>query len=238
MKKNGMPAQPNQSVASALECLLHIGTASRPVGSREMARELGIEHTKASRMLGTLAGLGLAEKTADRKYTPGPGIHVLAAMSLSGSSLLAAALGPIEALRKETKMLVALGVLWRDHVCYLYHGGPGQRLRAAISGHGLFSAQRSSIGMLLLSELNDKEVIQRLPSSPRSILAELKRIRKHNYALVEGNNQSMAIGISSPYIAGLAVSGTIDKSCKSGLLKRLHATAEAIEANMNMKENT
>lgn len=228
-----LPAQPNQSVASALECLLHIGTAGRPVGSREMARELGMEHTKANRMLGTLAGLGLAEKTPERKYVPGPGIHVLAAMSLSGSNLLAAALEPIQKLRRETGMLVALGVLWRDHVCYLFHGAPNKPITASVSGHGLYPANRSSIGMILLSGLSTSEARARFPEEAPPFFKELKSFATQGYALIHPKDQSMAVGIANPHIAGLAVSGRITKANKSSLLRQLRKTAGQIETNMN-----
>ncbi len=227
-----LPAQPNQSIASAIECLLHIGTAGRPVGSREMARELGMEHTKANRMLGTLAGLGLAEKTPDRKYVPGPGIHVLAAMSLSGSNLLAAALEPIQALRRETGMLVALGVLWRDHVCYLFHGAPNKPITASVSGHGLYPANRSSIGMILLSDLPAAEARRRFPKEAPAFFKDLKNFAKQGYALIELGDQSMAVGISDPHIAGLAVSGNITAKTIPDLLKLLRNTAKIIEDNM------
>lgn len=237
MKKGisqSLPAQPNQSVSSALECLLHLGMAKTPIGSREMGRELGMEHTKANRMLGTLAGLGLAEKTPDRKYVPGPGIHVLAAMSLSGSPLLAAALEPMEALRKETKMLVALGVLWRDHVCYLYHGAPGKPLQAAISGHGLYPADQSSIGMLLLSQLPPAEISSRYPDRDKQLTKKLSSITKQGYALVSSKDKSLAVGVSRPHIAGLAVSGNITAKRKPALLKQLRKTATLIEQNMSI----
>jgi len=228
-----LPAQPNQSVASAIECLLHIGTAGRPVGSREMARELGMEHTKANRMLGTLAGLGLAEKTADRKYVPGPGIHVLAAMSLSGSHLLSAAIEPLENLRRESGLLVALGVLWRDHVCYLYHGAPDKPIQAAISGRGLYPANRSSIGMLLMSRLEPRDIKARFPSGSGDLVRQLQAIARQGYALIHTDNSSLAVGISDPPIAGLAVSGTIDSRNFKALLKELQKAKIEIENNMN-----
>jgi len=236
MTRRKLPAQPNQSVASAIECLLHIGTAGRPVGSREAARELGMEHTKANRMLGTLAGLGLAEKTPDRKYIPGPGIHVLAAMSLSGSHLLSAAIKPIEKLRRETKMLVALGVLWRDHVCYLYHAAPGKPIEAAISSMRLYPADRSSIGMLLLSQLPTGQVKALFPKEGADFTNSLQRIAEQEYALIETGNQSMAVGVSSPYIAGLAVSGSISNRNRESLLRKLRTTAEEIESNIHKEQ--
>src|SRR5450432_664771 len=110
-----MPAQPNQSLANGIACLQALTAAEDAIGSRELARRLGLEPTLANRLLGTLAELGLAERTPERKYRPGPGIHVLAAQSLRGSGLLQAALPVIRGLLDEG-LAVALGVLWRSDV--------------------------------------------------------------------------------------------------------------------------
>ena len=186
------PAQPNQSLRNALECLLQLCSTGRPVGSREMARELGMEHTRVNRLLGTLAALGLAERTSDRKYAPGPGVHVLAAMSLRGSPLLSTALPHIRGLIKDTGYRVALGVLWRTQVCYLYHGGPRKPLEAAIAGHELYPAAQSCIGLPLLASLKVSEVralYRGTPVSPWTsgevtrLLRELSTVRREGYAL-------------------------------------------------------
>ena len=124
---NQGPAQPNQSLAHGLSCLQMVVSAGEPIGSRELARALGLEHTRVSRLLGTLAMLGLTEKTADSKYQPGPAIHVLAAQSIQGSRLLTASLPQLKLLQ-HTGMDVALGVVWRKHVCYLFYGRSGLAL--------------------------------------------------------------------------------------------------------------
>ena len=58
-----------------------------------------------------------------RRYAPGPGLHVLAAMSLRGSRLLTRALPHLrDLMAAEPECRIALGVLWRSHVCYLFFG--------------------------------------------------------------------------------------------------------------------
>jgi len=87
-----LPAQPNQSLIDGLACLQQLASEREPVGGRELARDLGLEPTRVHRLLRTLAHLGLAQQDAQRRYRPGPGIHVLAAQAMFGSGLLRRAL--------------------------------------------------------------------------------------------------------------------------------------------------
>ena len=66
-----------------------------------MARQLGLEPTRVNRLLKTLAHLGMARQDPDRKYLPGPAMHVLSALSLFGSGLIRRAIGPLESLVAE-----------------------------------------------------------------------------------------------------------------------------------------
>ncbi len=151
-----MTAQPNRSLVHGLDVLNALCGASGPVGSRELARRLGMEHTRVNRLLGTMAQLGLAVRSVEGSYRPGPAVNVLAANSLHSSGLLQAALPVIRDLLAQG-VGVALGVLWRDQVCYLFHGRPDQPFERGIGGHELFPARQSSIGTLLLAHQGDNE---------------------------------------------------------------------------------
>lgn len=191
-----MPAQPNLSLIDGLGCLQELVAADAPLGSRELARRLGLEPTRVNRLLGTLAQIGLAEQDANRRYRPGPGVHVLAAQSLRGSPLLRAALPEIRALDAGGRN-VALGVLWRDQVCYLYHGDPRRPLEAGISSHALYPADQSSIGAVL-----------RAPLAPADDAAAAA-VRAQGFALLRPGrgDASLAVPVGSPPIAGLALTG-------------------------------
>jgi DNA-binding IclR family transcriptional regulator len=214
------PAQPNQSLQCGIECLLELASTSEPVGSREMARRLDQEHTRVNRLLGTLAHLGLAERTPDRKYAPGPGVHMLAALSLRGSKLLKCALPHIRDLMERTGERIALGVLWRDHVCYLYHGGPDEPLEAAIAQENLFPAEQSSIGLVLLAARADGR-------------NRLGKIRRDGFAL--SPTRSLAVPVGDPPIAGLAVSGRVQANQVQYLVKELRDTAHRISVGAALR---
>lgn len=207
------PAQPNQSLIDGLECLEAIALADRPVGNRELARQLGLEPTRVNRLLGTLAYLGVAQRNADRKYAPGPGLHVLAAMGLRGSGLLKQALPVIRELQaKRPELSVALGVLWRRHVCYLYHGRGGRPVEEGIGGHALYPVEISSIGRALLAHLEPAGVRARFADAPPrgftlgKLLAELRAVRRQGYARHEGHT-SVAVAIGPTPVAAIAFSG-------------------------------
>lgn len=219
------PAQPNQSLIDGLTCLQALAAAGDPVGVREMARDLKLEPTRVSRLLGTLASLGLAEKGADRKYRTGPGMHVLSAQALKGSRLLQKAWPELNRLSLEG-LTVALGVLWRDHVCYLYHGKPGQPFEVGVFHFDLFPATRSSIGLALLA--------QRPEPAPKGFAGSLRDIRRTGFCRLDrgGKERSIAVSIGQPAVAALAFAGRFPASRIPDLLAKLQGAAQAIEEKL------
>lgn len=175
-----------------------------------------------NRLLKTLAHLGLTERTAQRKYRPGPGIHVLAAQALYGSGLLRRAAVHLEELNR-FGLIVAMGVLWRDHVCYLYHAMPGMSVAEALGRVELFPAMRSGIGVALLARDAD---LRRFGGDER---ATLKTARERGYALVEQEHgRSLGVALGGNDQAAIALSGVISDSQASTLAAALRATADAI----------
>lgn len=140
------PAQPNQSIITGVTVLQEVVTANRPVGSRELARRLGLEHSRVNRVLGTLVHIGMLRQDDARKYSPGAGIHVLSAQSLHASGLIPASLEPLARFQR-LGATVALGTVWRDSVCYLLHAGPDDDLAATAGAHETFAVDDSVIGV-------------------------------------------------------------------------------------------
>jgi DNA-binding IclR family transcriptional regulator len=236
------PAQPNLSLAHGLECLDTLVRLGRPAGSRELARQLDMEHTRVNRLLGTLAHLGLVEKTADRQYAPGSGLHVLAAMSLRGSRLLACALPHLrDLMAREKGCRIALGVLWRSHVCYLFFGIPGRPVEEGIANTAPYDAERSSIGQVLLAARTQADVraLYRQRRTGRlggreldALLARLAGVRACGYAVVVQQSTSVGVGVGQPPFAGLAAAGEFDRKRIPALVKDLQAAARAIAEGM------
>lgn len=233
-----LPAQPNQSLIDGLACLQAIATASEAVGSRELARRLGLEPTRVNRLIKTLAHLGLTAQTEARKYTVGPAIHVLAAQTLFASGLLRRALPVLRGLQS-TRCWVALGVLWQDQVSYLCHADPLRPVEEGIGRISLYPATQSSIGMALLAAQPEAAVRQLyrnrdIPRFGRNLPALLRRvreIREKGYALVSDHvDASLAVPIGKAPTAALALSGHRVASDQESCLVELQKVAERLAA--------
>ena len=234
-----LPAQPNQSLIDGLTVLQALAVSTEPVGGRALARQLGLEATRVNRLLKTLAYLGMARQTPNRKYLPGPAMHVLSAQSLFGSGLIRRALPVLEALQ-ETGKVVALGVLWRDHVSYLYHWEPGVSAASALGRMNLYPASQSSIGRMLLGWQEEEHVralyadreIPLCPGGIEDLLKEVREARRQGYAYAVQNpqplNSSLAVPVGSPPYAAIALGGAVYPEELDDTVVRLRKCAELI----------
>src|SRR4051812_46086597 len=227
-------AQPNQSLIDGILTLQALASAAEPVGCRELARQLGANTTRVNRLLKTLAYMGIVRQTSDRKYAPGPGMHVLAAQSLFASGLIRRALPELERLRRFGHT-VAMGVLWNDSVSYLFHAPPGIEAARGLGRIGVLPATTSGIGIVLLSQLPDDEVrelygdreIPMFPDGVESLLATLATTREQKFARVhvadERDHHIVAVATGEPVVAGLAMSGWIPETATADLVEALRA---------------
>lgn len=216
-----LPAQPNQSIMSGMKCLEEVVSLAEPIGSRELARLLQEEHTKVNRILGTLCHLGYVEKTPSNKYKAGPAIHIMASLTLTSSKLLHCAIEPLKELI-ETKLTVALGVLWKQKVSYIFHGNHKLPFEKCIGSHDLFPEDKSSIGTII-----------RVFNKETKLTKEDSKIIRDGYCYASAYEYeiSLAVVIGKPkVIAGLALAGKKDNFNHEENLKKLLAAAEKINA--------
>lgn len=228
-RRNLAPAQPNQSLIDGLTCLQAIAGSEASVGTRELARLTGLEPTRVNRLLKTLAYLGLTEQDERRRYRPGPAMHVLAAQSLTGSGLLHRALAPLEELHR-FGLIVALGVLWRGHVAYLYHGLPGGDRTDAIGRAHLYQATVSGLGhVLLAADPSQREFVEVTPELEK----ELELVGERGYAFTPSGHpphSTVAVGIGTPPYAAIGLSGVIKAKQVKEYVAALREAAARIEA--------
>jgi len=232
-------AQPNQSLIDGIVTLQALATSPEPVGCRELARRLDANPTRVNRLLKTLAYMGIVRQTADRKYTAGPGMHVLAAQSLFASGLIRRALPVLESLRRFGHT-VAMGVLWNDSVSYLFHAPPGIEAARGLGRIGLLPATTSGIGIELLAQLPDDEVrelygereIPMFPAGIDELLQTLAQVRAQRYARVhvadDRDHHIVAVAVGEPVYAGIAMSGWIPESATAELVEALRQAAQDI----------
>lgn len=179
------PAQVNQSIVSGFDILQDVISAGTALGSREVARRMNMEHSRANRILGTLAAAGMLQQTADSKYIPGPGLHALSALSLHASGLLPAALPVLEGLHRQGAT-VALGTLWRDTIVYLLHANPNQDLAHSAGAHENYPKEKSVLSRVLDADTENCCWIDTEGSQERAFAARI------------GNAGSMAIAAVFP----------------------------------------
>lgn len=237
------PAQPNQSLIDGLAALQVLAARNRPIGSRELSRILDIEPTRANRLLKSLAYVGMAEQDSSRKYRPGPGIHVLAAQALHGSALLPRAVGPLDELLSLGHM-VALGVLWRTEVCYLYFSHAGDTPGQTLGREAAYPAADSGLGLAMLAALDDVDVKERYAEravdeapadldGPDGLFVQLRETRENGYALTRGYSdpliRTVGVTVGSPVVAAVGLSGVFGDEDVAQLVDHLRATVTAID---------
>lgn len=244
------PAQPNQSLVDAMRVLQAVLFSSAPVTAAEVARSLGMELTRAHRLLRTLSMLGMAFQTSRKRFVSGPAMYVFSAQALLNADLAVAAKEPLDALHRETGLEVALGMLWRDYVSYIYHAAPDMPLDAAPGQVSMFPASRSSIGHVLLGDVPEAQVrtiygdrpIEGYDAGIEVLLAQLGRIREQGYARVERREDtgrvSIAIRLPSRPFTAIGIGGDLADGQTEGLVARLKLTAAAIDQRLDDAEQS
>ncbi|RKF17908.1 hypothetical protein DBZ36_11695 [Alginatibacterium sediminis] len=156
-----MSSQPNQSLIDGIRCFQELTTSETALGNKELAEKLNINVVKVNRLLRTLKSVGMAEQNAQKKYLPGPAVHLLAAQSFHSSALLKAATHVALNTNYDDRTL-AVGVLWNDSVVYMYHAVAGQSPAEGLGGFNIFDVYNSSIGQVLLAQCDDDEIVRRI----------------------------------------------------------------------------
>jgi len=219
--------------------MLAVAGAGRSMGSRELARLLDLEPTRTNRLLRTLAELGLTHQDAARKYLPGAGMHVLSAMSLFGSQLVRRSLWTLQTLH-DLGGVVAMGVLWRDQVAYLYHAEPGMEASQALGRVGLYPATRSSMGIMLLAHQPKRLIAdlyreREIPGfvNLTSLRATLALARQQGWAKVKSDEGGVSLAVpiaapNQPPCSAIAVSGHF----AARQLRKILQTIQAAQARI------
>ncbi len=228
---NKLPAQKVDGLIDGMAVLQELASDRNPVSGLALAKKLNMSPVRVNRLLKTFAYLGYAYQTTSRKYMVGPGIHVMAAQTLNASGLLRRAFEHLEQLGHEVPT-VALGVLWKKQVCYLFHKSRSMSMGQGIGSKILYAADNSSIGLALLGEFSD-ETVKKLYEGEDTgeLLKHLRLARKNGYALIHHEDHySLAVTIGRPAYAALAVSGMTSLDEIPRLADKLKQYAQIIEA--------
>ncbi len=204
-----MSSQPNQSLIDGIRCFQELTTSDRPLGNKELAEKLDINMVRVNRLLRTLKSIGMAEQDAQKKYMPGPAVHLLAAQSFHSSALFRAATS-VAINTSYADRTLAIGVLWKDSVVFMYHATADQNSAQGLGGYHIYHASQSSIGQVLMAEFSDEEIAERIlhwePEQKADILDKVDAIRRDSY-VCHFDNAGTINNISSVFSIGGAKAG-------------------------------
>ncbi|MDF2613106.1 MAG: transcriptional regulator [Clostridia bacterium] len=235
------PYQPNESLIDGIKILQALAGSKEPVSCTQLSKDLEIEITRVNRILKTFAYIGITHRTNSRKYIPGSGLHVLGAQSIYGSGLLQSSIKTLRRLT-ELNLVVGMGVLWMDKVSFIFHWEPGIAFEDAIGRVSLQPATVSGIGMILLSQKSDDEIIKLyqkkdIPGYGKDLdklLADIAQTREKGYSRVLNNPSKLniAVNIGNPGYAAIALAGDIEAANEQLYIEKLKHAVQTIEENM------
>lgn len=241
-----------EALAKGLQVLRLFDQETRVLRLRDICDRTGIPMPTAFRIVATLEETGFLERTHDGAYQPAVAVLTLGSAALRGSSLLQVSENPLRELAQATGETVNLGVLLGDQVLYLVRLRNADLVTANVQVGSTLPATYTSMGKLLLANLEPAELARRItPESfsdgagPNAVknLTELKRqlavIRDQGYAI---QDQELAQGLRSVSVAvhgddplpvaavNIAVSSTRHDvaALRGPLLDQLRATADDI----------
>jgi DNA-binding IclR family transcriptional regulator len=192
---DGPAASPLQTVDRALQVLDLFGPAQADISTVEVARELGIDRSIASRLLGALESRGyVTQDETTQRYCLGLRALDLGAFYLQSHRLVAAASPHLELLASATSGTANVFLLDSGNAVRLasYPARPMTRLRVP--------AHCTAAGKVLLAALDDTSLALHLQhfgllaQTPRTVTTaealrqELARVREQGYALEREEN--------------------------------------------------
>lgn len=176
-----------QSADRALAILAAFSPARPELGVSELAAELGMHKSTASRLLAVLQARGLVRRAGDR-FSPGPELARLGALAVRSLSVADAAREPLERLADQTGETVNLAVRQGEQALNV-----SQVQTAHVVGvtdwTGRAAALHATANGKALLAFGDGPLPRELPpltpatiGNPAALHAELERIRGRGFA--------------------------------------------------------
>jgi IclR family pca regulon transcriptional regulator len=222
----------------------------------EVARACDLTRAAARRLLLTLTDLGYVHCDG-RHFRLTPRVLELGYAYLAGLTLPQLAEPHLEQLVAEIRESSSLCVLDDDDVVYVARVPTRRIMSATITVGTRFPAHVTSVGRVILADLPDEEIDARLAradlrpltartiGTPDALRAELRRVRRQGYALVDQELEEGLRSVAAPVrdrdgqvVAGVNIAvhagRTSVASVRSDLLPRLLAAVARIEADLRI----
>jgi len=208
------------------------------IGVTTVSEELGMEVTRAHRLLRTLAAIGYLQHLKGRKYAPGPAVSILAAQAMQATGFSKRVFPILHQFHESTGMLLAYGLLWERFVTYLYHAEPTVHGGGALAGHPVIEATESRLGLVMLAALEEEQVRQIYSGHPipgfravEQLLAKLRLIKRAGFIYGVTNtsgDHTVAIQCENNSFSALGIAGKIKRSEAPYWAERLRAVVREI----------
>ncbi|AQS66507.1 IclR family transcriptional regulator C-terminal domain-containing protein [Streptomyces pactum] len=222
----------------------------------EVARACELTRAAARRFLLTLADLGYVH-TDGRLFRLTPRVLELGYSYLAGFTLPQIAAPHLEQLVAQVRESSSLCVLDGDDVVYVARVPTSRIMTATITVGTRFPAHLTSVGRVILADLPDAEIDTRLaradlrPHTARTLTsadalhAELRRVRRQGYALVDQELEDGLRSVAAPVrdrdgaaVAGVNIAVHAGRnsveSVRRDLLPHLLATVARIGADLGI----
>jgi DNA-binding IclR family transcriptional regulator len=241
-------------VQKALQVLLHLGRAERPLTLTELSHQLCIPKTTIFRYLQTLVASGfVAHDTTNDQYHLGLRLWELGHAASANVEVRTIALPWMRELRDQFNETVNLGVIEGKEVVYveIVESHYSLRMHAKIGGRDPIYS--TSLGKAVLAFVPERHWARHLPSrlTPRtsntlttmaSLRQDLLRTRERGYAIDYGENEDGAYCVGAPIMppsqsptAAISVSAPasrLNEAARQNIVAAVLATAARISQQL------
>lgn len=178
------------TVEKAIDLLLHLHRAGRPLGVSALGRALGLPKSTAHRLLVPLVRRGLVERDEAGRYRPGFGLVALGLGVLRGDPLVAAARPVLDAEAEALGETVFLTAVRGGEIAVLAQAEGRGFLRAAPQVGGRVPLHATAVGKLQLAFAPDEVELgapldaftPATPATPEALAREVELARRRGYA--------------------------------------------------------
>lgn len=247
-----------QSFARGLQVIRSFSAQAPRQTLSEVAEKAELTRAGARRILLTLQQLGYVESDG-KHFRLTPRILDLGFSYLSSMPIWDLAEPEVEALVSRVKESSSIAVLDGAEIVYVMRVPTHKIMKISLGIGSRLPAYCTSLGRVLLSDLEDDEIIRRLESAPRTaltrhtatdtatLLKRIQQVRKQGWCLSNQELEEGLISVAAPLrgangrvTAAINVSGqanrTDARTMQDQILPALLETAETVSRLLRQKE--
>lgn len=200
------------SVHRSFALLQLLVAAGEPLGVRELARRSGLSKSAVSRLLGTLAEIGMVDRTADGAARPGAGLATLTRRVEHTPALLRERLRPLAAeMQREYGENAAIGIDDGAGFLYLVSARVPAAVQVADPVGETFPFHLVAPGLVAMAAWSDDRLDAYLAgplagatphsvTDPEAVRRRLARIRRDGYAWTDQELDLEVNGLAAPIL--------------------------------------